>query len=1022
MSKSGTFEPLDVTIVDLFDRWATKTPDRVAVEWHGDALTYGELRTASLHVSRALLSVGLKPGAKVPILTQMSLEMIPAVIGILRVGACYAPVDVALWSSARVEAALRELSPRVAVATAACPTVQLPLLTVNFQKEWLRSPILNGDCLHQQLDVIRHGLHVNSLAWIIFTSGSTGEPKGVMIYHRSIYEVTVLDHNANLEASAESGIRCLLAFSIAFDGCAAVVWTTLTKGGTLVMASPSDFPDVATRCDLLHLTPSMLAVLDPSGPYQSVRYIFLGAEAPQMDIVRKWISPTRKVFNTYGPSETTCIISLGELKIDEEAPFGDLLPGVRIALVDEDLQECDHGEIMIRGPGLAAGYLNNPDLTARKFIQWNGERWYRTGDLARRTGDGKYVWAGRVDSLVKNRGFLINLETEVEAAILSFPPVELAVAIKWRDKLVACVQPATVDADELRAFMQGKCDPFVVPDQFLPMDRFPRNINGKTDRHALGAQLDDRASRANGDFVTDCETQPPVYDALRRAFSMCLQVAFKDLDRNSSFVRLGGNSLSAVRLCNALKTEDYLLPVTQILKLDTIGFMEGSLTNLANAEAVDQRVSDLHGTIGEVRANDTQIQMLTSSLHNPALYTLIGTTRYIGHSCTIPSPKDLRDAYTRAVSAHSVFQTRFDLINFTLHDTDQRQLEWHDVEVDETNFEAACVAEEEKAWADLNDIKRSDIEIPFFHVACVSVKGGTSVALVTRVHHVLTDVFSSAIFVRDVERALAGGQIPEGPRFRDYARYMQKHKSEKLSEGQAFFENLLMNLPNTSVFHPPAPRAQHPPGAFSLACLEFPTNITRSSLDAAARTRGVFISTLVYAAWSLFLSVMMGRDRVGFSLSLSGRTISWPSAPDVVGALVNRLPFCTAVPTQSTVQDWLFDLQETYLSILEFDGLGHGLQSSVMQHPPTRSTCVLCLLDAPQPSRNWIYEGKQEHRYMMLWQVYQDKDDVKSKLDVNLRQVDREWAEKIGNVPGKMLHMLVCATQETLVADLLEKA
>lgn len=107
--------------------------------------------------------------------------------------------------------------------------------------------------------------------------------------------------------------------------------------------------------------------------------------------------------------------------------------------MDENLQECDHGEVMIARLGLAAGYLNNPEMTAEKFIQWKGERFYKTRDLASRTKDGQFVWAGWADSLVKNRGFLINLETEVEPAMLSSTPVRQAVAVKWRDRLVSCV-------------------------------------------------------------------------------------------------------------------------------------------------------------------------------------------------------------------------------------------------------------------------------------------------------------------------------------------------------------------------------------------------------------------------------------------------------------------------------------------------------------------------------------------------------------------------------------------------------
>lgn len=141
-------EPLNGTVVDLFDDWAKKAPDRIAAEWQGEPLTYAALRSASLHISQALLSAGVRPRDRVPLLTQMSLEMLPAVIGILRVGACYVPIDLVVWSRSRVEAVLSELASPVALVTSHCPGLQLPVCTVNFQKKWLYSPVANPDNLY----------------------------------------------------------------------------------------------------------------------------------------------------------------------------------------------------------------------------------------------------------------------------------------------------------------------------------------------------------------------------------------------------------------------------------------------------------------------------------------------------------------------------------------------------------------------------------------------------------------------------------------------------------------------------------------------------------------------------------------------------------------------------------------------------------------------------------------------------------------------------------------------------------
>ncbi|OGE52126.1 hypothetical protein PENARI_c011G04902 [Penicillium arizonense] len=126
-------------------------------------------------------------------------------------------------------------------------------------------------------------------------------------------------------------------------------------------------------------------------PLRPVELDSVCAEAPSLEVVRQWIRADKKVYTIYGPSETTCLINFGELDPDKEVPFGDLIPGVRVILVDENLQERDHGEVLIAGPGLAAGYLDNPTLKATNFIEWNGERFYRTGDLARRTKTGELV-------------------------------------------------------------------------------------------------------------------------------------------------------------------------------------------------------------------------------------------------------------------------------------------------------------------------------------------------------------------------------------------------------------------------------------------------------------------------------------------------------------------------------------------------------------------------------------------------------------------------------------------------------
>lgn len=1018
MNGSPSSDPLDGTVVDLFDQWAEKSPERVAAEWQGESLTYGALRDASLHVSCALILAGILPRARVPLLTQMSLEMLPAVIGILRVGACYVPMDVAAWSRTRIEAALSELDSPVAIITSSCPDLRLPVITVNFQREWLVSSPPDKGGLRLELEARRRGIQADDLAWIIFTSGTTGKPKGVMVYHRSIYAVCTVQHGQELEEAAQQGGRCLLAFSIAFDGCAAVVWTTLAKGATLVMASPSDFPQVATTCQSLNLTPSMLAALDPLGSYNRVRYIFLGAEAPKLEVVRRWITKSRKVFTTYGPSETTCVISFGELHPDREVPFGELIPGVRVVLVDKEMKESNYGEVLISGPGLAAGYLNNPTLTAKKFIDWEGSRFYRTGDLARRSEDGQLLWAGRADSLIKNRGFLINLETEVEPAMQAYPQVNLAVAFQWRDRLVGCVQPSTVDVEELRKFLQNREDPFVIPDMIFAMDNFPLNVNSKTDRLALKAQLDEKLGQddAADGIVSVLETDRlTAYDALRLAFSRCLQNRFKTMDRGSSFTRLGGNSLTAIQVSNFLKQRGYMIPAAQILKLDTIERLEGRLRRHSDVDVTEREITSLRAT-----ATPVQQLFLNRSLETPHTFAIIGLTKYIGDPCRTPTSSDLRGALEKTLSAHSIFRTRFDLTDFTLSDLGRLNLTWTEISVPENEFEQACEAAEEESWKAVSRTTRSDNEVPYCAVICISVPGRRALAFVTRIHHVLTDVFSSAILSQDLETALAGGELAPGPQFEDFARFMQYYTQANIKRATQCFTKMLEPLPASCVLQPPVPKVPPPPDAFNLIRFQSsPSTITRAALDAASRRLSVTPSTLIYAAWALFLHKITLWPRVGFSVSLSGRTAPWPLAPAVVGPLLCRSLFSTSIDRDATVHGWLATVHKITLDIIEFDGLTHSLPASLMADPRTNTSNVLCFLDVPAPSQNWSHKDRQKHYYTLSWYITQRGEYVATELEVQLEKVDLDWAKAVAGLPEEILSGLITATESTRVAELI---
>ncbi|GKT97223.1 AMP-dependent synthetase/ligase [Colletotrichum tofieldiae] len=271
------------------------------------------------------------------------------------------------------------------------------------------------------------------------------------------------------------------------------------------MTSSSDLLECAAKSTILVATPSVLSALgDPGNTFDKTRTIILGGEAPSQSLLKKWWIPTRNIYNAYRLTETTIMSLIGRAVPWEPVTLGHTMQGSRVVLLPGgDVSnagtgeyDCDFGEMCITGPGLAVGFYRNESLTAEKFITLqNGERAHRTGDFARRTSHG-LEFAGRIDSMVKNRGFLINLETQVVPAILAQGASEAAAFIH-KKQLVGFVAPESLDAGVLRPALASKHEDFLVPDRIRALEALPLTVNSKTDFKALRRLVEKEESSRN---------------------------------------------------------------------------------------------------------------------------------------------------------------------------------------------------------------------------------------------------------------------------------------------------------------------------------------------------------------------------------------------------------------------------------------------------------------------------------------------------------------------------------------------
>jgi len=442
----------DVVSHQLFESQVEQTPDAVAVVFEEEQLTYQELNHRANQLAHHLRHLGVGPEVLVGICVERSLEMVTSILGILKAGAAYVPLDPA-YPKERLAFMLEDAqTPVLLTQKRLVPVVpEHSAKVVCLDTDW------DAIALESEENPVS-GATPNNLAYVIYTSGSTGKPKGVLVAHRSLCNLV----KAQLKDFDVQPDSCVLQFaSSSFDASVSEVFMTLVTGATLVLSARDSLLPGPALIRLLreqaitHVTlpPSVLAVL-PVEELPRLRTMIVAGEACPSDLVALWV-PGRRFFNAYGPTEATVCTTIAECTDSrQKLPIGYPIANTQVYLLDAQLQPVPigvPGEIHIGGIGLARGYLNQPQLTAEKFIpnpysEEPGARLYKTGDLARYLPDGQLEFLGRLDQQVKIRGFRIELG-EIEAVLNQHPQVQQTVVMVREDIagnkcLVAYVVPA----------------------------------------------------------------------------------------------------------------------------------------------------------------------------------------------------------------------------------------------------------------------------------------------------------------------------------------------------------------------------------------------------------------------------------------------------------------------------------------------------------------------------------------------------------------------------------------------------
>jgi amino acid adenylation domain-containing protein len=577
------------TLIEQFERVCAAFGDRVAVTCGADEVTYEALDSAANRFARALLSRHLAKDAIVAIYLERSISMLSAMLGVLKAGCAYLPID-PTYPAARVAQTLEDAGPAAIVTdtrlAAALPSLKLDVLLAD-------QPPAAADDSNPPLQAT-----ADSLAYVMYTSGSTGKPKGVLVTHRNVMRLfTQTDHWFRFD---ENDVWTMF-HSFAFDFSVWEIWGPLLTGGRLVIVpfeisrSTEEFYALLSeqRVTVLNQTPSAFSLIcnledrqaEEAGPALplALRTVIFGGEALQYRALRNWFKrhgerkPT--LINMYGITETTVhvtyrVVTEADAHNETDSPIGEPIPDLRIHLLGPDLKpvaDGEEGELCVGGAGVARGYLNRPELTAQRFIPdpffGDGGVLYRSGDLARRRGDGELVYLGRNDSQVKINGFRIELG-EVEAAIAEFPGIRRVCVVAHADlagghRLAAYfVCDRKIPAHELSVFLAERSPAQMIPAFYLQMETLPLTHNGKVDRAALPKPM-------TGSLAPAVEKGTPMEERVAAVWRGVLEAPNVGLDDN--FFDIGGSSILLIRIRTELQKQlARQIPITWMFEFTTI--------------------------------------------------------------------------------------------------------------------------------------------------------------------------------------------------------------------------------------------------------------------------------------------------------------------------------------------------------------------------------------------------------------------------------------------------------------------
>jgi amino acid adenylation domain-containing protein/non-ribosomal peptide synthase protein (TIGR01720 family) len=939
--------PREECLQNKFEEQARQSPDAIAVSYQDRQISYSELNRRSNQLARHLLELGVGPDQVVGILMERSVELMIALLGVLKAGGAYLPID-PQYPPERAHFMLND--------------AQVAVLIV--QKQWLERrsdsalKVFSFDVDWETAIGKRSGRNLphqsdaDNLAYVIYTSGSTGRPKGVMVPHRAI---TNHMHWMQSSLPLTHRDRVLQKTSISFDASIWELFLPLWAGARLHMAEAGGdrsssylVETVAThQITILQLVPSMLSVcLEEPGIEQcrSLRCVYSGGEALTRTLSEGFSRCLRaELHNLYGPTEASIDAmhfrwNPSDAGATTTVPIGSPISNLIAFVLDDQLQRVPvlvKGQLFLSGAGLARGYFQRPELTASSFLpnpysEEVGARLYRTGDVVRYLPEGSIEYLGRIDDQVKIRGFRIELG-EIEAALRAHPEVKDAVVVARSEaaghkRLVAYVlirqqdrrQNGIEGEEKLEAFLRERLPEYMIPTSFVVMQSFPLSPNGKIDRRALPAPNAVPTPGERDPALPATESQK----TLARIWAEVLGI--EAVGVHDDFFRLGGDSIQSLQIVSKARSAGLRFTTRQLFAHPTIAEL-ASIAETAPTAFEGQPKE----TWGPTVLTPIQHRFFDMRLANPNHFNQALLLEFHRPS----EARLLRQIVGHLVAHHDALRTRFVPTNtgWIAHVLKADEPDW--LVFDLKNVPASEQRSAIEARAAEIQTGLNIVEGPLVRVALFDLGAQQPVRLLLAIHHLVVDAVSWRILIQDFELIydqLTSGRDVQLPSkttsFREWASHLEQHarlpafRKELeywLADGTAEAAKLPVDLST----------GEQPNLANSAVCSgELDERETRALLRDVPGAYRTQIDDVLLTAVALAFHEWVGCSRIRVDVENHGREEMFPgiAVTHTVGWFTAIYPVVLEVGGHNLIRTTLQSVKEQ-LRRVPNHGIGYGL-------------------------------------------------------------------------------------------------